>query len=125
MYFVSYILLNLFYSFYFKYLNKVNFALDKEGALSRVTHRQKCGGSTHRPHERKHTVITIVLLKVGQENLIVFIHLRSVHDMLFISLLRFLKYFTYLSTGAVFRDTRRGHQIPLQMVVSHHVVAGN
>jgi hypothetical protein len=26
---------------------------------------------------------------------------------------------------AVFRHTRRGHQIPLQMVVSHHVVAGN
>jgi hypothetical protein len=28
-------------------------------------------------------------------------------------------------TLAVFRHTRRGHQIPLQMVVSHHVVAGN
>ena len=26
---------------------------------------------------------------------------------------------------AVFRHTRRGHWIPLQMVVSHHVVAGN
>jgi len=26
---------------------------------------------------------------------------------------------------AVFRHTRRGHQISLQMVVSHHVVAGN
>jgi hypothetical protein len=26
---------------------------------------------------------------------------------------------------AAFRRTRRGHQIPLQMVVSHHVVAGN
>jgi hypothetical protein len=26
---------------------------------------------------------------------------------------------------AVFRHTRRVHQIPLQMVVSHHVVAGN
>jgi hypothetical protein len=26
---------------------------------------------------------------------------------------------------AVFRHTRRGHQIPLQMVMSHHVVAGN
>jgi len=25
----------------------------------------------------------------------------------------------------VFRHTRKGHQIPLQMVVSHHVVAGN
>jgi hypothetical protein len=28
-------------------------------------------------------------------------------------------------TVSVFRHTRRGHQIPLQMVVSHHVVAGN
>ena len=32
----------------------------------------------------------------------------------------------YLSTIiAVFRHLRRGHRIPLQMVVSHHVVAGN
>jgi hypothetical protein len=27
-------------------------------------------------------------------------------------------------TVAAFRHTRRGHQISLQMVVSHHVVAG-
>jgi predicted metal-dependent hydrolase len=27
-------------------------------------------------------------------------------------------------TVALFTHTRRGHQIPLQMVVSHHVVAG-
>jgi hypothetical protein len=27
-------------------------------------------------------------------------------------------------TVAVFTHTRRGHQIPLQTVVSHHVVAG-
>jgi hypothetical protein len=27
-------------------------------------------------------------------------------------------------TVAVFRHTRRGHQITLQMVVSHHVVSG-
>jgi hypothetical protein len=31
----------------------------------------------------------------------------------------------YEYTIALFRHTRRGHQIPLQMVVSHHVVAGN
>jgi hypothetical protein len=30
----------------------------------------------------------------------------------------------YEYTVAVFRHTRRGYQIPLQMVVSHHVVAG-
>jgi hypothetical protein len=39
-------------------------------------------------------------------------------------------YFMYVSytvsyTVAVFRHTRRGHRIPLKMVVSHHVVAGN
>jgi hypothetical protein len=28
-------------------------------------------------------------------------------------------------TVTLFRHTRGGHQIPLQMVVSHHVVAGN
>ena len=28
-------------------------------------------------------------------------------------------------TVTVFRHSRRGHRIPLQMVVSHHVVAGN
>jgi hypothetical protein len=28
-------------------------------------------------------------------------------------------------TVAVFRHTRRGLRIPLQMVVSHHVIAGN
>jgi len=32
-------------------------------------------------------------------------------------------YFVY--TVAVCRHTSRGHQILLQMVVSHHVVAGN
>jgi hypothetical protein len=36
-------------------------------------------------------------------------------------------YFIYMNehTVAIFRHTRRGHQIPLQIVVSHHVVAGN
>ena len=31
----------------------------------------------------------------------------------------------YEYTVAVFRRTRRGRQVPLQMVISHHVVAGN
>jgi hypothetical protein len=34
-------------------------------------------------------------------------------------------FYVYECTIALFRHTRRGHQIPLQMVVSHHVVAGN
>jgi hypothetical protein len=34
-------------------------------------------------------------------------------------------YFIYMNTLAVIRHTRRGHQFPLQMVVSHHVVAGD
>jgi hypothetical protein len=33
--------------------------------------------------------------------------------------------FFYKYTDAIFRHTRRGHLIPLQIVVSHHVVAGN
>ena len=40
----------------------------------------------------------------------------------------FLKIYLFIVceyTVAVFRHTRRGHRIPLQMVVSHHVVAGN
>ena len=37
----------------------------------------------------------------------------------------FSLFYIYEHTVAVFRHTRRGHQIPLQMVVSHHVVAGN
>ena len=39
----------------------------------------------------------------------------------------FKKYYlfnVYEYIVAVFRNTRRGHQTPLQMVVSHHVVAG-
>jgi hypothetical protein len=34
-------------------------------------------------------------------------------------------FYIYEYTVAVFGHTRRGHQFPLQMVVSHHVVAGN
>jgi hypothetical protein len=33
--------------------------------------------------------------------------------------------FLYEHTVAVFRHTRRGHQIPLQMGLNHHVAAGN
>jgi hypothetical protein len=33
--------------------------------------------------------------------------------------------FIFKYSIAIFRHTRRGHQISLQMVVSHHVVAGN
>jgi len=32
---------------------------------------------------------------------------------------------TYIQTVAIFRHTRRGHQTPLQMVVSHHLFAEN
>ena len=34
-------------------------------------------------------------------------------------------FYVYEYTVTVFRHTRRGHQIPLQMTVSHHVVARN
>ena len=43
-------------------------------------------------------------------------------------LIYFLKglfvYFMYMSTITVLKHTRRGHLIPLQMLVNHHVVAG-
>jgi hypothetical protein len=38
---------------------------------------------------------------------------------------RFTFYFMYEYTVAVFRHTRRGDQIPSQIVVSLHVVVGN
>jgi len=34
-------------------------------------------------------------------------------------------FYVYEYTVSVFRHIRRGDRIPLQMVVSHHVVAGN
>jgi hypothetical protein len=34
-------------------------------------------------------------------------------------------FYVYEYSVAVFRHTRRGRQISLEMVVSHHVVAGN
>jgi hypothetical protein len=45
---------------------------------------------------------------------------------LLLNLVFFFKdlFITYKYTVAVFRHTRRGRQISLQMVVSHHVVAG-
>jgi hypothetical protein len=42
----------------------------------------------------------------------------------FFSFLENCLFYVYEYTVAVFRHTRREHQIPLQMVVSHHVVAG-
>jgi hypothetical protein len=50
--------------------------------------------------------------------------LTEAEDNLFFK--RFINLFIlYEYTVALFRHTRRGHQISLQMVVSHHVVAGN
>jgi hypothetical protein len=37
---------------------------------------------------------------------------------------RFYLFYVYEYMVAVFSHTRRGHQIPLQMAVSHHVIAG-
>jgi hypothetical protein len=34
-------------------------------------------------------------------------------------------FYAYEYTVDTFRHTKRGHWIPLQMVVSHHVVAGD
>jgi hypothetical protein len=56
--------------------------------------------------------------------------LRENFLLLLLLLLFFLFSFIYLFYEyehiiALFRLIRRGHQIPLQMIVSHHVVAGN
>jgi hypothetical protein len=44
--------------------------------------------------------------------------------MIFKKYILFILYIYVEYTVAVFRHTRRGHWIPLQMVASHHVVAG-
>jgi len=46
-------------------------------------------------------------------------------DLMFFPLKKIYLFYVYEYTIAIFRHTRRGHQIPLQMVVSHHVLAGN
>jgi hypothetical protein len=49
----------------------------------------------------------------------------SVYKWYFLFFFFFKIYFIYMSTLlTVFRHTRRGHWMPLKMVVSHHVVAG-
>jgi len=52
--------------------------------------------------------------------------LVSLQVFFFIFFKRFI-YFMYVSTLSMSSsdNTRRGHWVPLQMVVSHHVVAGN
>jgi hypothetical protein len=44
---------------------------------------------------------------------------------LYVTMLFFSLFYVYEYTVTAFRHTRKGHQIPLQMAVSHHVVAGN
>jgi hypothetical protein len=51
------------------------------------------------------------------------LHLPQVR--FFFKIYFFTLFYLYKYTVAVFRQTRRGHGIPLQMVVSHHMVAGN
>jgi len=46
-------------------------------------------------------------------------------SVLFFFFFKIYSFIIYKYTVAVFRYTRRGHQISLQMVGSHHVVAGN
>jgi hypothetical protein len=48
---------------------------------------------------------------------------QSVYGVFFF-FLRFIYFYLYEYNVAVFRHTRRGNQNSLQMVVSHHVVAG-
>jgi hypothetical protein len=58
-----------------------------------------------------------------------FIHFLPLFVCVFIDFFLFLKkiylFYLYEYTVAVFRHTRRGYQISLQMVASYHVVTGN
>jgi hypothetical protein len=47
----------------------------------------------------------------------------SVED--FVAVVKIYFFYLYDYMVAVFRLTKRGHWIPIQMVVSHHVVAEN
>ena len=53
--------------------------------------------------------------------LCVYVYLFSKQFSFFVKIYLF---YVYEFTVNVYRHTRRGHQIPLQMAVSHHVVAG-
>ena len=48
----------------------------------------------------------------------------SENYLIFSTFLKIYLFYVCEYTVAVFRHTRRGHQISLQMTVSHHVVAG-
>jgi hypothetical protein len=50
---------------------------------------------------------------------------NSMYDYLVYSFRFIYSFYVYEYTIALFRHTRRGYQIPLQMIVSHHVVSGN
>jgi hypothetical protein len=53
-------------------------------------------------------------------------HISSLSEIFFYKFISFIfKDHACKYIVAVLRHTRRGRQIPLQMVVSHHVVAGN
>jgi hypothetical protein len=57
---------------------------------------------------------------VGQESTV-----SSPVPVLNVFVFKIYLFYLYEFTVAIFRHIRRGHQIPLQTVVSHHVVAGN
>jgi hypothetical protein len=64
--------------------------------------------------------------KIRNELILDYTHKRFFLSFFFFKFFFFLRFIYYLSksTVAVFRHSRRGSQISLRMVVSHHVVAG-
>jgi hypothetical protein len=78
--------------------------------------------------------ITLLKTEASYRGSLFFLYLNAPPDVIakeelyffnFNSLQDFIYLFcVYEYTVAVFRHTRRGHQISLQMVVSHHVVPG-
>jgi hypothetical protein len=52
-------------------------------------------------------------------------HSEGTRHRAFFFFLKIYLFYVYEYSVGIFRHTRRGHQITLQMVVSHHVVARN
>jgi hypothetical protein len=68
---------------------------------------------------------SLLLLPLSQITLAVFTVLSGLFVCLFVVCLFLILFNIFEYTVTVFTHTRRGHQIPLQMVVSHHVVTAN
>ena len=77
-----------------------------------------------RPLERELQTVVVCLVVLGTDSGS-YARTGSVLSLFFFSLRFIYLFYACEYTVFLFRHTRKGHQIPLQMVVSHHVVSGN